>query len=245
MLKPALFVVIALVTAGCATTVQTPDFNVGVNAFARPDGGKTGTYILLPAEDGVGIDDLQFLEFSTYVERALSTHGFQKAEGFDSADLAIFVAYGIGDPAEHTYSYNLPVWGQTGVASSRTTGNVNVSGNAATYSETTTNTPQYGVKGYTSQVGTYTTFTRHAFFTAYDLSQFRLNGTEKVVWETRIASTGSSGDLRRVFPVLVAAGAPYIATSTGQIIDVTLKETDQSVLEVKGLAIDAASAQKK
>lgn len=237
--------VIVLLLAGCATVDNRPLFTVGINSFVRPGTEALKTFVLLPSQEGKTADDLQFLEFSAYVERALAARGFSKASDFSTADLAIFVAYGIGDPKTQTYTYNLPVWGQTGVASSTTTGNVNVYGNTGTYSQTTTNTPQYGIKGYTSHQGSVTTFTRHAFLTAYDLATFRESKSEKVVWETKIASVGSSGDLRRVFPIMIAASRPYIGASTGKIVDVSLHEDDVPVLEVKGLPIPEGKSKKK
>jgi hypothetical protein len=233
-----------LLLAGCATTESPPSFNVGVSAYARSGVESQRTFVLLPAEKGVSIDDLQFAEFAVYIERAMYARGYRKAEGFQSADLAVFVEYGIGEPQENKYSYRLPVWGQTGVSSSTTTGNVNVYGSTANYSQTTTNTPTYGVKGYTSHQGTYTTFTRRLFLTAYDLGEYRQNGAERVVWETKVASTGRSGDLRFVFPILVAAGRPYIGVSTGKIVDVILAETDAPVLEVKGIVVESKTKKK-
>ncbi len=91
---------------------------------------------------------LEFIEFASYVERVLRAKGMQRVSEFGSADVAVFLSYGIGDPETSEYSYSLPVWGQTGVASSHTSGSVNTYGNSATYSGTTTYTPSYGVTGY-------------------------------------------------------------------------------------------------
>ena len=229
-------VLLALFLVGCAT-VDRPQFSVGVNSFARPGSEMRKSFILLPSDQARSAEDLEFLEFAAHVERALISRGYTKGDSFETADLAVFLAYGIGEPKDHSYTYTLPVWGQTGVASSTTTGAVNVYGNTGTYSQTTTNTPQFGVKGYTTHQGSYTTFSRHAFLTAYDLVDYRQKKTEKILWETRIASVGSSGDLRRVFPIMIAAGSPYFGASTGKIVDVSLLEDDSRVLVVKGIPI--------
>ena len=237
--------IIILLLAGCATVDKRTLFSVSVSSYSRPGVDAKKTFVLLPSQEGRTADDLQFLEFSAYVERALMARDFQKAADFGSADLAIFVAYGIGDPQTQTYTYNLPVWGQTGVASSTTTGSVNVYGNTGTNSQTTTNTPQYGIRGYTTHQGSVTTFTRHAFLTAYDLVEFRNNKKELVVWETKIASVGSGGDLRLIFPIMIAASRQYIGVSTGKIVNVFLHEDDVPVLEVKGLPISDGKVKKK
>ncbi len=237
--------ILVILLAGCATVENRPLFvNVGISSYARPGSEAKKTFVLLPSEEGRS-EDLQFLEFSAYVERALTTRGYQKAADYVSADLAVFVAYGIGDPQTHTYTYHIPVWGQTGVASSTTTGIVNVYGNSGTYSQTTTNTPEYGIKGYTTQQGSQITFTRHAFLTAYDLAIFRESKTERVVWQTSIVSVGKNGDLRAVFPIMIAASRPYIGMSTGKNVVVNLHEDEVSVLEVKGLSIPEGKAIKK
>jgi hypothetical protein len=150
--------------------------------------------------------------------------------------LALFLSYGIGDPEHVNYSYSLPTWGQTGVAASYTTGTVNVIGNSATFTGTTTNVPQFGVTGSTTHSGTRTTFTRRASLRAYDLKEYRLNDKESIIWDTRIVSTGSSGDLRRVFPILIAAAADHIGTNTGRMVLIKLKEEDQRVKKIKGIS---------
>ena len=55
------------------------------------------------------------------------------------------------------------------------------------------------------------------------------------LWTTTVTSTGSSGDLRRVFPALAAAAKPYIGTNTGQIVEVELPENGKAMMEIKGL----------
>ena len=55
------------------------------------------------------------------------------------------------------------------------------------------------------------------------------------LWKTNITSTGSSGDLRLVFPVLVGAAADHLGTNTGHQVVVELGEDDIRVRRVKGL----------
>jgi hypothetical protein len=229
-LKVIIAVLSSLLIINCG-----PKFNVRVDSLARLDAVTKTSFILL-SSDSKDSNDLQYIEFSGYIERALLQRGFKKAENIDSANIAIFLAYGIGDPKTETYTYNLPVYGQTGIASSNTTGRVSAYGNSASYSQTTENTPEYGVIGYSSNEGTYTVYTRHVFLKAYDLQEYRESKSERVLWETKMASTGQSGDLRLVFPVMVAAGHAYIGSNTGKIVDVSIYENDSRVQRVKGIA---------
>lgn len=218
---------------GCAFG---PMYYVKIDSISGLDTGTKKTYILLSGVKDVDPNDLQFREYSSYVERALSSSGYVRAEDFKDANIAVFLSYGIGDPKDHQYSYSLPVWGQTGVSSSTTYGTISSYGSYGTYHGTTTYTPSYGITGYTTHVGSYTTVFRFVVLDAVDLVKYRRSEKIIQVWKTTVTSRGSSGDLRRVFPVLVAAATPYIGTNTGKQVDVTLTEGDKAVSEIKGLA---------
>ncbi len=221
-----------VLTASCAIG---PRCFVKVDSISSPKGNSKKTYILLSGIKDVDPTDLQFKEFASYVEKALTLSGYTKAKNFEDAEIAIFLSYGIGDPKEHVYSYSLPVWGQTGVSSSTTYGTITSHGSYSTYQGTTTYTPSYGIKGYTYHVGSYTTFFRFLILDAVDLEEYKQSGKVVEVWKTIVTSKGPSGDLRRVFPVLVAAARPFIGTNTGKQVDITLTEQDDRVLEIKGL----------
>ncbi len=222
-----------LVLTGCATT--QPQFSVKVDSISGGASAKT-SYILLPGEKDAKADDLQFKEYAAYVNRALVKHGFTPANSFQDANVAIFLMYGIGDPKEHQYTYSIPTWGQTGVSSSYTTGTLNTYGGYGSYSGTTTYTPTYGITGSTTHSGTYTTYFRFLVLDAIDLEEYRISEKEVQLWKTTVTSSGSSGDLRRVFPILVAASQEYIGKNTGQKVEINLYETDERVTEIKGIA---------
>jgi len=213
-----------------------PKFYVNVDSISSQGAGAKKTFVLLPGNKDTSVEDLQFREFASYVRRALTSKGFVPADGIEKADIAIFLAYGIGDPKEHLYSYSLPVFGQTGVSSATTFGTLSTYGGFGTYSATTTFTPTYGITGYTSHVGSYTTYFRYMLLDAYDLNQYRKEKKLKELWRTTVTSTGSSSDLRRVFPILVAGSKPYIGSNTENKIEVVLDENDSEVLAIKGVS---------
>jgi len=222
----------ALILSGCAT-MQPPTFFVNVDSIGSAKENKT--YILLPSNKDTKADDLQFKEYASYVNRALQAQGFVPAESFQKANVAIFLGYGIGDPKEHQYTYSLPTWGQTGVSSSYTTGTVSSYGDYGSYSGTTSYTPTYGVTGSTTHSGSYTTHFRFMLLDAVDLDEYKKSKKEVQLWKTTVTSSGSSGDLRRVFPILVAASKDYIATNTGKMVKVKLLEEDAQVMAIKGI----------
>lgn len=233
MRRIIVLVSVLTILLGCALG---PMYNVKIDSISGLDTGTKKRYILLSGVKGVDPNDLQFREYASYVERALSSAGYVRTGDFKDANIAVFLAYGIGDPKDHQYSYSLPVWGQTGVSSSTTYGTISSYGSYGTYHGTTTYTPTYGITGYTTHVGSYATFFRFLVLDAVDLEEYRRSEKIVQVWKTTVTSRGSSGDLRRVFPVLVAAARPYIGTNTGKQVDVTLTEGEKAVLEIKGLA---------
>lgn len=217
-----------LLLSGCASI-----FHVNVDSIGNAKENKT--YILLPGNKDTKADDLQFKEYTIYINRALQTKGFVPAENFQTANVAIFLGYGIGNPKERQYTYSLPIWGQTGVSSSYTTGTVSSYGGYGSYSGTTTYTPTYGVTGSTTHLGSYTTYFRFMLLYAVDLDEYKNSKKEVQLWKTTVTSSGSSGDLRRVFPILVAASKDYIATNTGKKVKVNLLEEDAQIMAIKGI----------
>ncbi len=118
--------------------------------------------------------------------------------------------------------------------SSTTFGTFHSYGRYGTYHGTTTYTPSYGVTGYKTEVGSYTTYLRFLIIDAVDIEEFKSSGKIVQLWKTTAISRGTTGDLRQVFPVLVAASRPYIATNTGKIVEVTLTLNDKAIREIKG-----------
>lgn len=227
--------VLFVLLSGCAT-VRTLQYHVYVDSLSASTQTTRKHFVLLPGNKDVSVSDLQFKEYAEYINRALVARGYSPAENIEKADLAIFVVYGIGNPQQHQYSYSIPTWGQTGVSSSTTYGTLSTYGSFGTYSGTTTYTPTYGITGSTTRIGGYTTYFRFLVLDAFDLSEYKKTKKEVQLWKTTITSTGSSGDLRRVFPYMVTASLPHIGTNTGQQVKVVLEENDPAVLNLKGQA---------
>lgn len=224
----------AVTLASCAT-MQPTRFVSGVDSLVQPDASTKKRYVLMPGGKDIDASDLQFIEYANYIEKILNERGFVKASQMPEADIAIFLSYGIGNPQTHQYSYSLPVMGQTGVSSSSTYGTVSTSyGGVGTYSGATTYTPTYGVTGYTSHVDSYTTYTRFLFMDAYDIAAYKQDQKMNQVWKTSVVSTGSSNDLRLVFPYMAVAMKPYIATNTGRKIEVEVLADDPQVSQIRG-----------
>jgi hypothetical protein len=215
----------------------------GVKYYSKVDGLSAiqvpakSRYLLLPGNKDTTPQDLQFQEYALQVTRALDHRGFVRTDSAADADIAIFVTYAIGDPTTHQYAYSVPVWGQTGTSSSRTTGTASTIGGTTTYNATTTYTPSYGVVGATSGTRNYTTYSRFVVLDAYDVPYYLAKSEMKQVWRTTVTSTGSSGDLRLVMPFMLAAAEPYFGVNTGRQISVVLRSRNKDVARVRGTSV--------
>jgi len=212
-----------------------PTFSVDVDSLRTTTPAPGNKYILLPGNKGILKNDLQYQEFARYTNRALRLKGYQHANNIHEANIAIMLEYGIGAPKTEHYTYSTPTWGQTGVSSSSTYGRVTSYTNTANYSATTTYTPTYGVTGTTTHAGSRTSYFRFMRLTAIDTHEYKMTDRVIPVWETTVTSSGSSGDLRQVFPVLVAASMPYISRNTGKKVRVNITESDKKVDIIKGI----------
>lgn len=201
-------------------------FKTSVDSLAQADAAAKKRYVLLPGGKGVEPADLQFQEFAAYVEKVLAEKGFMKVGAFEDADVAIFLAYAIGDPQTYQYTYSVPTWGQTGVSSSNTYGTVSSYGGMANYSGATTYTPTYGVTGSTTHIGTNIVYTRFLSLDTYDMPVYLKEKRLAQVWKTRVVSAGSSDDLRLVVPYMIAAMKPYLGVNTGRKIEVEVPVND-------------------
>lgn len=218
---------IPFLLGGC---VQKVYYDVDVNTIGNATEGAK-KYVLR-AEKGINENDLEYKEYSSYIHRALQEKGFIETT-FTNADIAIFFGYGIGNPRNNQYSYSVPTFGVTGYSSSTTYGTINSYGNSASYSGTTYHTPTYGVTGSQSYSGSYTTFDRFISLQAIDIKVFNKTKRIQPIWKTTITSTGSSSDLRAVFPYLVYASKPYLGQNTGQKVNILLDAKNEDVMRMK------------
>lgn len=209
---------------------------VNVDTISVSNAREKKRYFLIPGNKDCSPSDLQFMEFARYTDNALICEGFIKVSSIEEADIAIILNYGISDPYVYQYTYETPIWGQTGVDSKTTYGTVNTYSNMVTYSSQTEYTPTYGVVGSKTQVGTGVLFFRYFVLSGVDLEEFKkTNKIEdaKNLWVTKANSSGESGDLRKIFPILLVASQKHIARNTDQQIHYKIKENDKRIENIK------------
>ena len=79
-----------------------------------------------------------------------------------------------------------------------------------------------------NSTNSYTTYSRNLQLDAQILHD------SQQVWNVRVGSTGTSGNLRDVIPVMLAAAEPYIGDNTNGAVSMRLLENSQRVQSVKG-----------
>ncbi len=223
LLLPVLF-------SGC-----THAYLVMVDSIGNNQAPQNASYIIAAGNSNTDSNDLQFQEYSSYLATALNALGYKQVDSSqaDNADIEIFLSYGVGDPQKHQYSYSEPVWGQTGTQTTQYATVSNVHGTQVINSYTDTE-PDYGVVGYTTQVGEYTTYEKYVLIDAYDLKTRTSDNKLKHLWKTSINCSSKTPKLRKVFPILIAGAWPYLGKNTGQEIEVTVPVDSEAVSKLKG-----------
>lgn len=191
-----------LVAAGCATRVQS---NVTTYHAISPSEIQGQTVVVLPA-DKAKDDSLEFRSEKISVENGLREIGMKVITPDEARRYGVnyvaFFGYATGSGREQLYSYSVPLYGQTGVASSYSSGTINSFGSTSTYSGTTTYTPQYGITGYQSHVGSVTVYDRLAILNIWAL---QAEAEPRKVYEATVSSSGQSQQVTEVLDEMVAA----------------------------------------
>lgn len=132
----------------------------------------------------------------------------------------------------------MPVWGQTGVSSSKSSGAINFFGNIPNYSGSTTYTPTYGVAGSSTHMGTEVFFAWYIIVSGIDLEKFKETGKiedAQEIWSSKVNSVGASGDLREIYPILLIASQEHVAGNTGKKISYNIREDEQLFKKINDL----------
>ncbi len=207
-------------------------YKVKVNSIGEIDRGKL-TYVLLSSNENVSMHDLQFKEYAKYVERVLSEKGYVRVE--KNSNVVIFLSYGVGEPIAHNYNVLMPVvtYSESNTKGTYKSGNNSYgSNNNKIYQDTKT---KYKSTSNEYVQKTKIIYNRYIELEAVDVEEYIKNNDVVQLWNTTINSTGSNGDLREAFPVMLVAGSEYIGTNTGKDVKVTISSSDSRIKVVQGL----------
>ena len=223
-----IFVVALLISAcflgACARKVRVEISAIAERAEAQQAGNLADRRCLvLPAVPDTRPDDLQFREFSAQVSASLARKGCAPAQGLEDADLAVLLAYGIGEPVifeERNYVVYRP-WGRWGrgwgrdyvpVTTTYIFNTCSLSLEARLVEKTPAPAPPSGKAGKSG-----------ASSGSKAEEEAKLG---RQVWKVVAAHAGQRVDLRDLFPWLLAAAGEYYGVDSGQSVLVRVGEED-------------------
>ena len=142
---------------------------------------------------------LQFEAFTKQIIDLTKTHNFYEVTDPNDAKYVFTIKFSIDDGKTETNS--IPVFGQTGVSSSTTSGHINSYGD---YSGRTTYTPSFGVVGSTTYEET--TYSKKIELNVYERKDFleHLNQSKSLYYSVA-TSQGTSSDINYIIPILLNA----------------------------------------
>ena len=217
------FCVLALLVCllgACARTVRVEVNSFVDRAAAQQAGHLEGRRCLvLPAKADVNPDDLQFREFSAQVSASLAQKGCAPAQGLEDADLAVMLAYGIGEPVivEQRNYVVYHRWGRRGrgmpdhvpVTTTYIFNTCSLNLEARLVEKTAA--PSGGAK-------------KDSAPSAQQAEAGAKLGRQ--VWKLDAAHVGLQSDLRALFPWLLAAAGEYYGVDSGQTIPIRVGAED-------------------
>jgi hypothetical protein len=230
-------------------SVTDPPIDARVDGLSSTTAGSKRTYLILPGNKHVQPLNLQFQEFKLQTERALHYRGFIPAPDPETADLLIFLAYGLGEP-HVSYDYLSPPPPESPQSPPAAPASQPLAQPIA-YSEppappappgpppaTGNQPPPASSDSYGSSAlpphSRHNRYIRSLALSAIDLAYFKATGELAEVWRTNVSSIGKSDDLRRIVPVMLAAAIKRIATGTNGRIDVRVTERHPKARYIRG-----------
>lgn len=184
------------VLVGCASGDYAVDdrdsYTIAVDSISGP-ASSLRNFTIVSGMSDVKDSDLRFQEFANVASKALELEGFSPSA---KPDVKIVLTYSVSDPRTHSETSSVPVYG------TKTTNFSN------SFGQNLGSAQSFGQTGTVEDVETITNYTRTVVLKAYNAK------TNAQLWETSVTSSGRSGDLRKLFPYLVATGAKHFGTTT-------------------------------
>lgn len=184
-----------------------PVYQATVQAYHRLPAQPSYRYAFLPLKTQAG--DLEYESYKDLARNELSRWGWAEANERDPANVLVALDYMLDEGKP--YEVQIPIIGQTGVSSTRTTGHVNQFGG---FSSTTSYTPQFGVVG--SRTRSYAQYQRRLYVMIFD-SHEQLDGKPKTLFQGTGVSEGTTPHLAPVMPFLMNRVFAALSDQSGAI----------------------------
>jgi hypothetical protein len=116
------YIIVSVILFSCSASRNLENgnnTNIQIDSYGQESIGDK-KYILFPYDSVINSNYLLYTELSGYVDKTLSIKGYTKVGTIDSASYIIFLKYGTSDPKNFEQEIYIPIYGQTGIASSNT-----------------------------------------------------------------------------------------------------------------------------
>jgi len=188
LIAQAILMSALLILSGCAIS--------NITVFHRlPETPVPTKYAFIPLEGQNG--SLEYDSYKGLIRSELKKYQYEEVS-MDDASVVVAFNYEIGSGKEKVAS--VPVYGKTGVSSSRTYGTLHTYGSYGSYSGTTTYTPTYGITGY--QAVSRTEYMRKVWLHIVDKESLNID-KPRVLYEANVTSEGSSSQIATVMPAII------------------------------------------
>lgn len=216
-----LVIAASIVLTGCVTSsesqhkssapIKVIELNVTVDYLASPSGkylrNSDKTYIL-KSLSGEPEYDLRYKQRTEMLAGALTSIGLKQASSFTVPDMVIYYSFRPGEAEKVDKTVDVPIYGQTGISSSRTIGTISSTGMV---SATTTHTPTHGIVGQSSFKTSY-----HLYSYGLRLEAFKANSPPEKpeqIWQASIIGVGRLSDTDRAFKGLLYAAKMWLGVN--------------------------------
>ena len=199
MVRNCIVVLVVLGIAGCAFNQSN------VSRFHKLDSSHSqATVTVLPANKTIA-GSIEYSIYKEKLESHLTSQGFRVVSPNSNikAQLTALLNYGIDTGNIVTEAYSIPVWGQTGISSSYTSGSVQMYGNYGSISATTHYMPTYGITGYNTGTVSNTVYTRVLQLDIFDTHPDP--ASPRKIYESKVVSKGACSTINLVVDEMLAA----------------------------------------
>lgn len=202
------------------------DYFLSVDAISNIDLQPKKKFIITSAMKDVNDSDLRFKEFARIASNALQKKGFTQVDNLKKAEMVILLSFAVTGPVTTTHARLIPIFRPP--TPSTTTDIKNQFGQSIGSYDTRPSNPfeAFQPPDVRAIPEEETTYSRAIILGAYDSKNIKKSSRPEMLWETRIISNGSSGDLRKLFPVMMYGAIPYLGENSGVQKEVTLHVQD-------------------
>ena len=197
-------------------------YSVIVSAF-RGIKIQNPSYYLMPSVPGIDRNSPEFLEVKEYISQLLDEEG-NVTDSLESANVILFVNFGVGDKNVDLLSYSTPVYRSVWNPGSTSTTQVQdqYGKDVGTIKSSTPSSVTSEYIGNISSQVRVESYRLHLILEAVDALVYKANGERKYFWKTTVQSIGTDPDFRAILPVLTFATHGYIFKNSGKAVQVQI-----------------------